>query len=82
MSQAKRVALASKLGLESEKDLYNVSLTLLKWAIAQAEQGKEVASYDPLTDHVETLSMEVLNIIRPVVKGVHLSVVKAEETDT
>lgn len=47
-------------GIESRKDLFNVSLTLLEWCTMEAAQGKKIASFDDNTKERSILSMPAL----------------------
>lgn len=79
MSSEKRQLLMSKLGLASEVELMNLSLTLLKWAVGEIEQGNFPASYDPIEDAVEKLNVEAFKNIPKKGTGVRLRIVRDPE---
>jgi hypothetical protein len=79
MSAKNRQLLISKLGLTSEAELMNLSLTLLTWAVGEIEQGNFPASYDPRKDAVEKLNMKAFENIPKKGTGVHLRIVRDSE---
>lgn len=48
-------------GIESRKDLFNNSLTLLEWATTEVINSKKIASFDDETRERTILSMPILN---------------------
>lgn len=47
-------------GIESRKDLFNVSLTLLEWCATEVAHGKKIASFDDSSKDRSILSMPAL----------------------
>jgi hypothetical protein len=56
-------------GIESRKDLFNNSLTLLEWVVGEVSKGKKVASFDDNTKERSIISMPILNTAA--VRGPH-----------
>lgn len=46
--------------LETRKELFNLAMTLLHWAVKETKNGRKIASYDPLHDNVETISFSTM----------------------
>lgn len=76
--------LMSECGVDNTKELFNTSLTLLQWAVAEEKSGRTISSFDLDKKYVEKLRMPILDKIREnldkketkVEKGSHLKVVK------
>ncbi len=52
--------LMSKAGMRTYHELFNNALTLTKWAIQEAEQGRLITSLDERTGKVKELAMPFL----------------------
>jgi hypothetical protein len=47
--------------LKTRKDLFDNAMTLFEWAVQEVRTGKEIASYNRSTDHVEVVRFPVLD---------------------
>jgi hypothetical protein len=48
-------------GLSARKDLFDNAMTLFEWAVQEIRDGKQIASYDKKTEHIEVIRLPVLD---------------------
>jgi hypothetical protein len=53
--------LMSFCDLKTRKDLFDNAMTLFEWAVHEVRAGKEIASYNRNTEHVEVIRLPVLD---------------------
>lgn len=51
--------------VRTKKELFNASLTLLRWAMKERKAGRVIASVDESHDTYKELEMPVLSEVRP-----------------
>lgn len=61
--------LMKEAGIESYRDLFNNSLTMVQWAIQQVKEGKVVASVDEAAQKYTEVQMDFLNCVAESVKA-------------
>ena len=55
--------LMARAGIDTYKDLFNNALTLLEWAVDEAEERRTLASIGPEGERLRELAMPVLDRI-------------------
>lgn len=55
-------SLMVKTGIQTKKELFNNALALLKWVIAEKENGRTLAAIDDAGDEKRILVMPAINI--------------------
>ena len=51
------------IGIDSYKDLFNVSLTLLAWSIEQIKEGKKIGAINDNEEQYTEVQMDIFNHI-------------------
>lgn len=57
-------ALMDEGGVRTKRELFNIALSLLKWAVRQRKAGRTIASIDEATDQYRELDMPILSEIQ------------------
>ena len=56
--------LMESCGFETQKELFNNALTLMKWAVRHVSEGHTVAAVDPAQERYFELEMPFLALVR------------------